>query len=235
MCSKTFVGSALPKIERHGDIWLVPAQVGGVSDIFLPQFEVVYSKWDSIVRQQQTAPKRMKSFGETNKAKKLKSNGSRMPEESKNDPKSNPNDENPSKSIQEVTEARERLKKRFGKSPAKETPEKTSVADESAETLPKNRRTWHKISEKIDKRDMDKIDMSAKINGADDSASQAINIEAEMEKYLGGDDEVLKGFLDSDEEPAFDAINPLEKEAGAGARSIFSRLASAFGNVTGNK
>jgi hypothetical protein len=33
-----------------------------------------------------------------------------------------------------------------------------------------------------------------------------------MEKYLGGDDEVLAGFLDSDDDsmPAFDSITPLQ-------------------------
>jgi len=51
---------------------------------------------------------------------------------------------------------------------------------------------------------MDKIDMSTE-------KDTGINLEAEMEKYLGGDDEVLHGFLESDEEITFDAINPNEK------------------------
>jgi len=39
-----------------------------------------------------------------------------------------------------------------------------------------------------------------------------VDLEAEMEKYLGGDDDVLKGFLESDDEPMFDSINPLESK-----------------------
>jgi hypothetical protein len=33
---------------------------------------VIYNKWDAIVKQQQTAPKKMKSFAETQKGKKVK-------------------------------------------------------------------------------------------------------------------------------------------------------------------
>ena len=48
----------------------------------------------------------------------------------------------------------------------------------------------------------DKVDAKAlqKVNVNEDSAAQQINLEAEMEKYLGGDDEVLKGFYESDDE-----------------------------------
>ena len=48
-----------------------------------------------------------------------------------------------------------------------------------------------------------------------------------MDQYLGGDDEVLQGFLDSDDEsiPSFDSINPMKSTE---SKSIFGRLASAF-------
>jgi hypothetical protein len=48
-----------------------------------------------------------------------------------------------------------------------------------------------------------------------------------MEKYLGGEDDVLQGFLDSDDDsmPLFDSINPLKSTE---QKSIFGRLASAF-------
>ena len=61
-----------------------------------------------------------------------------------------------------------------------------------------------------------------------------INLQAVMDQYLGGDDEVLKGFLDSDDEsiPSFDSINPMKTTE---SKSIFGRLASAFQSVTGNK
>ena len=52
-----------------------------------------------------------------------------------------------------------------------------------------------------------------------------------MEKYLGGDNEVLKGFLESDDEPQFDSINPLESKP----QGIFARLSNVFQSVTGNK
>ena len=48
-----------------------------------------------------------------------------------------------------------------------------------------------------------------------------------MEKYLGGDDEVLKGFYDSDDEIEFDSINPDSQASNAG-QSLFGRLSSAF-------
>jgi hypothetical protein len=44
---------------------------------------------------------------------------------------------------------------------------------------------------------MKKIDVSTADN-------DGINLEAEREKYLGGDDEPLKGFYESDEEPQFE-------------------------------
>ena len=48
-----------------------------------------------------------------------------------------------------------------------------------------------------------------------------------MEKYLGGDDEVLKGFYESDDEIQFDSINPDAVASNAG-QSFFSRITSAF-------
>lgn len=89
------------------------------------------------------------------------------------------------------------------------------------------RKTWHySVSDKIDKKALDKIDKST-------NKDQGIDLKAEMEKYLGGDDEVLAGFLESDDEtlPSFDSINPLKQEQ----KSIFGRLTSAFSSVVGNK
>ena len=48
-----------------------------------------------------------------------------------------------------------------------------------------------------------------------------------MEKYLGGDDEVLKGFYESDDEVQFDSINPDSQATNAG-QSFFGRITSAF-------
>ena len=55
-----------------------------------------------------------------------------------------------------------------------------------------------------------------------------------MDKYLGGDDEVLKGFYDSgDEVIQFDSINP--DTHAQSTKGLFGRLTSAFQSITGNK
>lgn len=61
------------------------------------------------------------------------------------------------------------------------------------------------MSDKIDKRALDRIDVST-------TKDTGIDLKAEMEKYLGGDDEVLAGFLDSDDDtmPSFDSLNALK-------------------------
>ncbi|MFO0116949.1 MAG: hypothetical protein ACK521_04825 [bacterium] len=51
------------------------------------------------------------------------------------------------------------------------------------------------VSEKVDKKAMENVDVSlVKSDGK-------VDLEREMEKYLGGDDEVLAGFFNSDDEP----------------------------------
>ena len=92
----------------------------------------------------------------------------------------------------------------------------------------KPRRSWVTISNKVDAKALQKVNVNE-----DESATQ-INLEAEMEKYLGGDDEVLKGFYDSDDEVQFDSINPDAQASNAG-QSFFSRVTSAFQSVAGNK
>jgi hypothetical protein len=61
------------------------------------------------------------------------------------------------------------------------------------------RPSWHvpKINNKVTAESMRKIDVSTANN-------DEINLEHEQSKYLGGDDEKLKGFYDSDEEPQFE-------------------------------
>ena len=66
----------------------------------------------------------------------------------------------------------------------------------------KARRNWVTASDKADAKALKNV-----LVNEDESASK-VNLEAEMEKYLGGDDEVLKGFYESDEEVQFDSINP---------------------------
>jgi len=40
-------------------------------DIFGPHYKIVYDKWDSLVKKDQIAPKKMKTFAETSNGKKL--------------------------------------------------------------------------------------------------------------------------------------------------------------------
>ncbi len=50
------------------------------------------------------------------------------------------------------------------------------------------------VTDKVDKKAMENVDVSlVKSDGK-------VDLEKEMEKYLGGDDEVLAGFLNSDDE-----------------------------------
>jgi signal recognition particle receptor subunit alpha len=68
--------------------------------------------------------------------------------------------------------------------------------------------------------------MDSIVVNKDDEDAHKVNIEAEMEKYLGGDDEVLKGFYDSDEDVQFDSIGT--SKAAASTQSLFGRLTGAF-------
>ena len=43
--------------------------------MFGPHYKIVYEKWDSLVKKDQTAPKKMRSFAETQKGKKLNKKG----------------------------------------------------------------------------------------------------------------------------------------------------------------
>ena len=58
------------------------------------------------------------------------------------------------------------------------------------------------LSKKVSKQDI----ANHNVNTAEGSSK--LDLEAEMEKYLGGDDEVLQGFYDSGDEGQFDSINP---------------------------
>jgi hypothetical protein len=85
----------------------------------------------------------------------------------------------------DVAAARDRMKKRFtqGKpvTPTKPAAEPSNPPNEEEELKP---RVWHTISEKLDKKALDKYDMSS-------SKNSQLDLKAEMDKYLGGDDEVL--------------------------------------------
>ena len=105
---------------------------------------------------------------------------------------------------------------------------KTLLPSEEEKAPERPKRNWVSVSDKVDAKALAKVCVNE-----DESASQ-INLEAEMEKYLGGDDEVLKGFYESDDEIEFDSINP-DTQASTAGLSLFSRITSAFQSVAGNK
>ena len=53
------------------------------------------------------------------------------------------------------------------------------------------------VSNKINKKDMDKIDFSTDKGGK-------VDLDKEKEKYLGGDNDVFEGFYNSEEELDFE-------------------------------
>ena len=88
-------------------------------------------------------------------------------------------------------------------------------------------RSWVTISEKVDKKAMDSVDVSlVKSDGA-------VDLEREMEKYLGGDDEVLAGFFNSDDE--MEAFNVADGKQETSNKGFFGSITSAFQQLTGNK
>jgi hypothetical protein len=91
------------------------------------------------------------------------------------------------------------LKRKLSGTPIKSTPVKNELVVEENKRENKTQRQWVTINDKIDKKAMDSIDVSlVKSDGQ-------VDLEREMDKYLGGDDEVLEGFFNSDDEP--EALN----------------------------
>lgn len=93
------------------------------------------------------------------------------------------------------------MKRKLTGTPTKSSPlktEKTEILEENKREN-KTQRQWVTINDKIDKKAMDSIDVSlVKSDGQ-------VDLEREMDKYLGGNDEVLEGFFNSDDEP--EALN----------------------------
>jgi len=81
-------------------------------------------------------------------------------------------------------------------------------------------RNWMNVNEKISKKDMDKIDLSKDKDGT-------IDIDRQKEIYLSGENEVLEGFYNSDDEIDFENFKR-GKKGQAGTGGIFSKLTSAF-------
>lgn len=175
----------------------------------------------------------MKTFDQTKKGKKVKEkkgeeeksggNGNKPPPDS---PTKNEDDDPDAKA---VAEARKKKKDQLRKS---QTSGKKDTNHSLFETVKdekevKQRTTWVEVNDKISKKDMDKIDLSTNKGGF-------IDLEKEKNKYLGGDDDVLEGFYNSDDEIEFENFkkNKNNKKQGGG---LFTRLTGAFQNLTGNK
>lgn len=106
--------------------------------------------------------------------------------------------------------ARAALKRKFTKGPKKPDAlnnqkllmeEKKKEEEQQKQNRPKVERKWATISDKVDKKAMDAI-----VVNKDDNDAHIVNLEAEMEKYLGGDDDKLDGFYESDDDIEFDSI-----------------------------
>ena len=83
-------------------------------------------------------------------------------------------------------------------------------------------RAWVSVSDKVTKKDMDKIDVCK-----DNSADGFIDVDRQKEIYLGGDNDVLEGFYNSDDDIDFENFKKGAKKGTQGG-GLFSKLTSAF-------
>ena len=127
--------------------------------------------------------------------------------------------------------AREKLKNKFNRSQTQKSNSSQLLETQEEEkkaTPTKAKRNWVTVSNKVNAKDLQKISVN------EDESANRINLEAEMDKYLGGDNDKLEGFYESDEEIQFDSINPDSQASGAN-RSFFGKITSAFQSFAGNK
>jgi len=104
------------------------------------------------------------------------------------------------------------------------TPASKPLSDQKETSAPegKEMRTWVNVSNKITKKDMEKIDVSKEKGGE-------INLDRQKEIYLGGDNDVLEGFYNSDDEIDFENFkNKGTKKGAQTGGGLFSKLTNAF-------
>lgn len=90
-------------------------------------------------------------------------------------------------------------------------------------------RSWVSVSDKITKKDMEKIDVSKDKSGE-------IDIDHQKSIYLGGDNDELEGFYNSDDEIDFENFKKGGKKGAAKqGGGLFSKLTNAFQTIAGNK
>ena len=121
------------------------------------------------------------------------------------------------------------MKNKFTRKPTSTKP--TSKPDSTqAPNEGKEMRNWVSVSNKVTKRDMEKIDVSlAK------GQEGYIDIDRQKEIYMGGDNDVLEGFYNSDDEIDFENFKKGGNKKGAKTGGLFSKLTSAFQTIAGNK
>jgi hypothetical protein len=96
-----------------------------------------------------------------------------------------------------VKDAREALKHKFDRSRTQRGSKKDVTNLEGTAPEGKELRNWVGVSDKISKKDMEKIDVSLNKGGD-------IDLDRQKEIYLGGDNDVLEGFYNSDDEIDFE-------------------------------
>lgn len=179
----------------------------------------------------------MKKFDQTSKGKKVKQSQTIRKDDQKDNGRGNAGAAKDSMTSEEdeadlakVKEAREALKAKLNKSKTTRASQQLSNTIATEINPPtKEMRNWVSVSNKISKKDMEKIDVSKDKSGT-------IDIDKQKEIYLGGDDDELVGFYNSDDEIDFENFKKSGKSSGSQNKyGLFSKLTSALKNVTGNK
>jgi hypothetical protein len=121
-----------------------------------------------------------------------------------------------------VLNAREALKSKFARKSTIKPSSKPLIEQPTPVSEGKEMRSWVNVKDKISKKDMDKIDVSKE-------KGDFIDIDRQKEIYLGGDNDVLEGFYNSDDEIDFENFKKKGTKKGAQTGGgLFSKLTSAF-------
>lgn len=129
--------------------------------------------------------------------------------------------------MKDVLAARERLKNK-GKPTSSSGKSLAAAEPAKPPSEGKELRTWVSVSDKISKKDMEKIDVSKDKGGE-------MDLDHQKSIYLGGDDDKLEGFYNSDDEIDFEKFIKGGKSGQKQGGGLFSKLTSAFQTIAGNK
>lgn len=129
---------------------------------------------------------------------------------------------------EEILKNRQKLAQKFEKKSSK-IQDKPTIAPEETTKKPKEKTQWMMAKDNITSRDIKKLDNS-KENGTDDVIEAVYR-----DKYLGGEEEKLDGFINSDESED-DSEEEIEiKERAPKKKGFFSKLTDGLKAFTGNK